>query len=204
MVLHSAAGTGISSMVASRPRAISSIFPSAVTEGCWIQGLNNTQQVKEIYNRVVNNVTLSMSHAGIYYAIHHARNGISQPLDGTGLGEYTLQASVVSPSTSVICVNLNKLELAPIVYTAWPNARLLSSATWQKIPASDYQLEITQFSDLKDNRIKLRSMISLNGVLSMDGTLLSFQWYANIIFIPFRLSEPVTLLLKLTLISSIH
>ncbi|KAK3176118.1 hypothetical protein OEA41_007440 [Lepraria neglecta] len=37
-----------------------------------------------------------------------------------GLGEYYLQASVPSPSVNVLCANMTKDELAPIVITEWP------------------------------------------------------------------------------------
>jgi hypothetical protein len=50
-----------------------------------------------------------------------------QPNDLSGVGEYKIRASVVSPAVNVVCVNLSEDELAPLVYTAWPNARTVDT-----------------------------------------------------------------------------
>lgn len=46
-----------------------------------------------------------------------------QPSDLDGVGSYNISASVVSPAVNVLCVNMDADELAPIVYTSWPNAK---------------------------------------------------------------------------------
>lgn len=38
------------------------------------------------------------------------------------MGSYNVSASVISPAVNVLCVNMSADELAPLVYTAWPNA----------------------------------------------------------------------------------
>lgn len=49
-------------------------------------------------------------------------NGILQPSDLSGVGEYRLAASAVSPALNVLCVGMTEEELAPLVYTTWPDA----------------------------------------------------------------------------------
>lgn len=55
-------------------------------------------------------------------ATNRTLNGILQPSDLDGVGSYNVSASVVSPAVNVMCVNMDSDELAPLVYTAWPNA----------------------------------------------------------------------------------
>lgn len=63
-----------------------------------------------------------MPHAGVFAAARDSRNGILQPEDLAGVGEYNLQAAVISPTLNVLCVNMNYTELAPLIYVEWPNA----------------------------------------------------------------------------------
>ncbi len=49
-------------------------------------------------------------------------NNILQPVDLSGVGEYQVRASAVSPAVGVMCVNMERDEIAPLVYTQWPNA----------------------------------------------------------------------------------
>jgi len=89
-----------------------------------------------------------MPHIGIYYATQLSNNSITQPTDETGLGEYALRASVASPSTNVLCANVQKTELAPLVYVEFPDAKLLNSSSTttglrnQKTPISNYTNDI--------------------------------------------------------------
>lgn len=76
----------------------------------------------DVYGRIVNNVTLAMPHAGVYATATDPINGILQPNELLGLGEYSIRASVVSPVINVLCANMNHEELAPLVYTEWPHA----------------------------------------------------------------------------------
>ncbi|KAG7147544.1 hypothetical protein HYQ46_003599 [Verticillium longisporum] len=76
----------------------------------------------EDHGRIINNVTLAMPHPGVYEAAINPVNAILQPDDLSDVGEYTIRASVVSPSVNVLCVNMEEKELAPLIYTTWPNA----------------------------------------------------------------------------------
>lgn len=63
-----------------------------------------------------------MDSSGVYEAAINPVNAILQPDDLSDVGEYTIRASVVSPSVNVLCVNMEETELAPLIYTTWPNA----------------------------------------------------------------------------------
>lgn len=65
---------------------------------------------------------MAMPHPNVYAAAADPVNGILQPTDLDGVGEYAVRASVVSPAVNVLCANLARDELAPLVYTTWPAA----------------------------------------------------------------------------------
>ena len=161
------------------------LFDNTTVTGSWIQ--TNTSDLTaayDKYSRIVNNITMSMPHAGIFSAAHDAKNGILQPEDLAGVGEYSIRASVVSPAINVLCVNMNSTELAPLVYTEWPNAITTNSdIPNQKIPWSGYEDEI-QLQPGQTYLIRQWSTIFLNGVQLTGGSLQFFQWYVHIFVIP--------------------
>lgn len=107
-----------------RPTGKHNLFDNTTMVSSWVE----TQATDPVTNfaahgRVINNVTLAMPHPGVYSAATDSRNDILQPDDLAGVGEYSIRASVVSPTVNVMCVNMARDELAPLVYTSWPNAR---------------------------------------------------------------------------------
>ncbi|WYZ41916.1 hypothetical protein EsH8_V_000811 [Colletotrichum jinshuiense] len=56
-------------------------------------------------------------------------NKILQPNDLSGVGEYAIKASVVSPALNVMCVNISPEELSPLIYTEWPLGKNNSNET---------------------------------------------------------------------------
>lgn len=95
------------------------------------------------YNRVINNVTMSMPHAGVFSAAHDPKNGILQPEDLEGLGEYSIRASVVSPTINILCANMDADELKPLIYVDWPNATTNNSdIPGQRMAWSGYESEV--------------------------------------------------------------
>lgn len=113
---------------------------------------SNMTSAYEKYKRIVNNVTLSMPHAGVFAAARASKNCILQPEELAGVGSYNIEASVISPTVNVLCANMNKTEIAPLIYTTWPHATLANSSSmpgqavaWpgyqddiQLIPGQDY------------------------------------------------------------------
>lgn len=127
-----------------RPQAPGMLFDNTTVQGSWVA--TNSSDMTANYHkwgRIINNVTLAMPHAGIFSAARNQQNGILQPEDLAGIGEYNISASVVSPAVNVLCVNMNEIELAPIVYTAWPNATTnQTDIPGQRVAWSGYQGEI--------------------------------------------------------------
>ncbi|KAJ8064730.1 hypothetical protein OCU04_007048 [Sclerotinia nivalis] len=121
--IAAAGGKGNSSDLAHRPNVTAMLYDNTTVKASWIR--TNTSDMAasyKKYNRVVNNVTLAMPHSNVISAATDQVNGILQPSDLEGVGEYKVRASVVSPTINVLCANMNKTELSPIIYVDWPNA----------------------------------------------------------------------------------
>lgn len=69
---------------------------------------------------------------GVYKAATNDENNILQPSDLDGLASYNISASVISPAVNVLCVNMNREELEPLVYTAWPFANVTENTAEPK------------------------------------------------------------------------
>lgn len=126
------------------------LFDNTTVQGSWVMpNSSNITASYDKYARIINNVTLSMPHAGIFAAARDSKNNIMQPNDLDGVGGYSIKASVPSPAVNVLCVNMAGEELAPLVYTEWPNAQLINSTviptqvipfgkTWtEQVPAAE-------------------------------------------------------------------
>lgn len=110
------AGVGNSTDLSQRPPATGTLYDNTTVTGSWV--LTNTSNITAAFQqhkRIVNNVTLAMPHAGVFAAAHDTVNGILQPADLDGVGEYMLRASVVSPALNVLCINMNENELMPLI-----------------------------------------------------------------------------------------
>lgn len=96
------------------------------------------------HNRIVNNVSMAMPHAGVIAAAHQTRNAILQPEELDGVGEYVVKAAVVSPAINVLCANMNATELEPIIYVTWPHANRTESKDrpGQQMTLPNYDLGI--------------------------------------------------------------
>ncbi|KAL3476649.1 hypothetical protein BJX99DRAFT_227490 [Aspergillus californicus] len=113
-----------------RPRPTGSINDNTTVTGSWIDKQDMTQ-LWQRYGRFVQNVTAAMPHAGVIAAAMLPDNDITQPKDLSGEGNYELEASVPSPTVNVLCVGMNATELAPLVYSEWPNgAENFDPITW--------------------------------------------------------------------------
>jgi hypothetical protein len=109
--------------LADRPLPVGILYDNTTVTGSWVETehSNITVGLAE-HNRVINNITMAMPHAGVLAASHDPVNGILQPEDLAGVGEYNVRAAVVSPTVNILCVNMNKTELEPLIYVDWPNA----------------------------------------------------------------------------------
>ncbi|CAJ2507162.1 Uu.00g083480.m01.CDS01 [Anthostomella pinea] len=71
-----------------------------------------------------------------------ANNHIPLPTDDDPT-YFVLRASVVSPTVDVLCANMERSELDPLVYTSWPGARVEDTEVLgQTIGAYDWQTDV--------------------------------------------------------------
>ncbi|EDN91009.1 hypothetical protein SS1G_00409 [Sclerotinia sclerotiorum 1980 UF-70] len=138
-------GKSNSSELAHRPNVTAMLYDNTTVKASWIRTDTSDMAASyKKYNRVVNNVTLAMPHSGVISAATDQVNSILQPSDLEGVGEYKVRASVVSPTINVLCANMNKTELSPIIYVDWPNAVTIDSTNVpnQKLAWAGYTSEI--------------------------------------------------------------
>lgn len=103
---------------------VSRLLGNTTLEPSWIDTqYSDVAGQREDKKRIVNNVTLAWPHPGVATAATSQMNGILQPADLGGIGRYIIKAQVVSPVVNALCVDMNEDDLAPIVYTSWPDAR---------------------------------------------------------------------------------
>ncbi|PYH40791.1 uncharacterized protein BP01DRAFT_307375 [Aspergillus saccharolyticus JOP 1030-1] len=125
-----------------------SLYDNTTVTGSWIE-VTDMVATSQKYKRMVNNVTAAFPHGGLYDAARNPVNGIRQPNDATGDGKYILQASVPVPAINVLCAGLSKEELAPMIYTEWPNHKPFNSSTWYtEAPAYDQSTNHTVVDDI--------------------------------------------------------
>ncbi|KUI55452.1 hypothetical protein VP1G_02770 [Cytospora mali] len=116
-------GAAASRDIAKRPNAQAMLYDNITMTGSWIEAqYSNTSENFDTHQRIINNISLALPHPGVYKAATNDENDILQPSDLDGLGAYNISASVISPAVNVLCVNMNESDLAPLVYTTWPNA----------------------------------------------------------------------------------
>ncbi|KAF7542998.1 hypothetical protein G7Z17_g11098 [Cylindrodendrum hubeiense] len=118
-------GTIMKNDLSKRPYGTMLLYDNTTMYSDWIETEHsNVTAQYEKTGRIINNVTLAMPHPGVYAASTSRVNGILQPDDLSGVGEYAVRAGVVAPAINALCVNMDADELAPLVYTEWPNARV--------------------------------------------------------------------------------
>lgn len=116
-------GTSHAAYIDQRPVGTTLLYDNTTMSSSWVlTEYSNVTALQEKYSRIVNNVTLAMPHPGVYAAATNPINGILQPDDLAGVGEYAIRAGVVSPALNVMCINVDRNELKPLVYVSWPTA----------------------------------------------------------------------------------
>jgi hypothetical protein len=151
----------------SRPPPTSSILGDTSVTGSWVQiwSSNVTFNFAK-WGRVVNNITLSMPHPVVSYASADPKNDLPQADPGSAFGGISVKASVLSPSTNTLCVNMQQSEVEPLVYVEWPNARVNTST-----PIADHKNAAQDWEkDIPADMASLQNNISQTGVESI------FQW----------------------------
>lgn len=117
-------GTSLVELLQDRPAGTAMLNGTTTLVGSWIETHHsNVTESFEKTGRIVNNVTMAMPHPGVASAAVLPVNGILQPDELSGVGEYAIRAGVVSPAVNAMCVNMSPDELAPLVYTEWPDSK---------------------------------------------------------------------------------
>lgn len=111
-----------------RPPGFGLLYENTTITAQWINMID-TKVISKEHGRAINNVSLAMPHAGVFEAAHASRNDILQPEELNSEGTYSLRASVPSPVMNVLCVNMDKDELAPIIYDTW-NSEIVNISNW--------------------------------------------------------------------------
>ncbi|KAF2267300.1 hypothetical protein CC78DRAFT_87220 [Lojkania enalia] len=112
-----------------RPPGFGLLHENTSITAQWIN-IIDTKEISRKYKRAINNVSLAMPHSGVFQAARDQRNGILQPEELNSEGIYFLRASVPSPVMHVLCANMEKEELAPIVYDEWHNNETVDINNW--------------------------------------------------------------------------
>ncbi|KAK3076724.1 hypothetical protein LTS18_012230, partial [Coniosporium uncinatum] len=158
-------GNGTSDL-ASRPEGFALINENTTVSAKWVERVD-THNVSMQYGRIVNNVSLAMPHPGVSSAAQDSRNDIIQPDELSGLGNYAVRASVPSPVMHVLCANMDRSELEPLVWEAWQN---------KSNPPEDSDFEIWQKSinwtvfNANPNKTVVDDLFGWNLKSSADGT----------------------------------
>ncbi|KAH6655455.1 hypothetical protein BKA67DRAFT_690250 [Truncatella angustata] len=135
--------------IQARPAGTALLYDNTTLYSTWVDAeFSDPAKQFETSKRIINNVTLSMPHPGVYAAATDPVNGILQPNDLSGVGEYQIRASVASPTVNVMCVNIAKSDLAPLIYTEWPDAKNnRTDVPDQVIGNKNWQNDVPVFSD---------------------------------------------------------
>ncbi|ETS82222.1 hypothetical protein PFICI_07224 [Pestalotiopsis fici W106-1] len=132
-----------------RPGGTALLYDNTTLYPAWVDGeYSDPAKQFATAKRVINNVSMSMPHPGIYQAATDPTNGILQPSDLSGVGEYQIRASVASPSVNVLCANLNRTELEPLIYATWPDARTVGTEIpFQRTGVADWMDDVPVASE---------------------------------------------------------
>lgn len=135
--------------LSNRPVGTTLLHDNTTLEASWIEMEHSDVAAQfEETGRIVNNVTLAMPHPGLSAAATLEINKILQPADLGGTGEYTIHAGVVSPTVNVMCVEMTRSELEPLVYTAWDDARTVDTGVGsQRIGVEDWEDDVPKYED---------------------------------------------------------
>jgi hypothetical protein len=173
-------GNSSSTDLNERPVPVGMLYDNTTVTGSWVE-IRNTTENSISAGRIVNNVTLAMPHSGIFDAARDSKNSIMQPEDPEGLGEYSIFASLPSPSVNVLCAGISQDELKPFIRTEWPNSTIpYYPSPLNKTAVDDifgFGLRYGKNSVTRTPPIFPKYPIEYNTILNTTG------WYADSIYL---------------------
>jgi hypothetical protein len=145
-----------------RPPGFGTLHENTTIVANWINIINTTEASIK-HERAINNVSLAMPHSGVFQAARDARNDILQPEELSSEGNYFIRASVPSPVMHVLCANMNKEELKPIVYDEWPDKV-------EKVTIGNWESKLKYFATTNNDTVvdELFGWTKTNNVTMID------------------------------------
>ena len=142
------------------------LYDNTTVQGQWILS-EDPSIASNKSGRMVQQVTMAMPHANVFNAARYPANGILQPDDLGGAGEYTITASVPVPISDVTCVGMTEQELMPLIYTAWPSPA--NSSINNTLDVSSWPAVLNDLWEawyLKPNKTAVDSIFGFNQYVS--------------------------------------
>jgi hypothetical protein len=130
-----------------RPPGFGLLYENTTVMAQWVNVMD-TKELSKKHNRAINNVSLAMPHAGVFKAARDPRNGILQPEDLNSQGTYTLRASVPTLVMNVLCANMERDELKPIIYNTWNDFGKVDINNWSTLSANATTKNATVVDDI--------------------------------------------------------
>ncbi|KAI1270373.1 hypothetical protein F5Y18DRAFT_421866 [Xylariaceae sp. FL1019] len=193
-------GESANTELSERPIAKHNLYDNTTMISAWIETeYGDVGTNFDNYDRIINNVTLAMPHPNVYSAATDPVNGILQPNELSGSGEYSIRAGVVSPTVNVLCVNMDADELKPLVYPTWPGARTEETEIpGQRIGVADWQNDIPTWETEQVNKTVVDGIFRWGEQYAR--TPPAFPMYPidynTITYIPQNFTDPVYVLAK--------
>jgi hypothetical protein len=112
-----------------RPKGYAILNDNTTVTAPWIeQEFSNMTKLYETHGHIIVNVSMAMPHTGVMDSARDPVNGIIQPEDLDGQGNYRVRASVPSPVIHVTCAMLSKEDLRPVILSL-PNSTMPEDTT---------------------------------------------------------------------------
>ncbi|KAH3991709.1 hypothetical protein HBI25_232200 [Parastagonospora nodorum] len=95
-----------------RPRPVTL---SNVTANTALVGHANIEEDSKNFGRIVNNMTVAISHVGMSSAALGPRNGLAHAGYLENAGSYSVKASLITIISNALCINADADELKPLL-----------------------------------------------------------------------------------------
>ncbi|KAH0544753.1 hypothetical protein FGG08_001120 [Glutinoglossum americanum] len=118
---HLRAGSGVPTELSERPTGVGLTTNDTYVLASWLDTESAVPVRSGSGGRIINNVTMAMPHAGVVSVARDQKNNILQP-SLNGFGDYSITTPVMTAAVNVLCVEMSREELAPLIFTTFPAA----------------------------------------------------------------------------------
>jgi hypothetical protein len=103
-----------------RPAPVGMLFDNATAVGSWLYDDDNASPVNHDGNRIINNVTMAMPHAGLYSVAMDTLNGFESSISATvSLTEETSMTFLTLHRPRHNCPWMPRSYLRPLMFCVW-------------------------------------------------------------------------------------